>query len=77
MRTKIEVVINKVMMFNSSASLPSDNVDLCKNLKPKETTSYFARGKGPYSMTLTPNAKEKVIDVHLSASEGNHFQGEN
>ena len=51
------------------------NVDLCKNLKPKNTTSYFARGKGPYSMKLTPMPKENVIDVHLMASEGNYFEG--
>jgi hypothetical protein len=61
---------------NSSASVPEDTKDLCKNLKPKETTSYFARGKGPYSVKLTHNTKEKVIEVHLSASEGNYFEGD-
>ncbi len=62
----------------STASVPAadPNVDLCKNLKPKNTTSYFARGKGPYSMKLTPMPKENVIDVHLMASEGNYFEGE-
>ena len=59
---------------DSSASIPAD-VDLCKNLKPKATTSYFARGDGPYSVKLTPMPKENVIDVHLEAKEGNYFQG--
>lgn len=59
----------------SCASVPADTVALCKNLKPKETTSYFARGNGPYSVSLTPNTKEKFIDVHLKATEGNYFQG--
>jgi hypothetical protein len=44
-------------------------------LKPKETTSYFARGDGPYSVKLTPLPKENAIDVHLAATEGNYFEG--
>jgi hypothetical protein len=44
-------------------------------LKPKETTSYFARGDGPYSVKLTPIPKENAIDVHLAATEGNYFEG--
>ena len=59
----------------SSASVPAPTADpnLCQNLKPKATTSYFARGNGPYSVKLTP--KDKYINVLLEAKEGNYFQG--
>ena len=58
----------------SSAAVPADE-SLCKNLKPKETTSYFARGDGPYSMKLTHVPKENIVQVDITAKEGNHFEG--
>jgi hypothetical protein len=74
----LQILALTLPLLISTASVPASdpNVDLCKNLKPKNTTSYFARGKGPYSMKLTPMAKENIIDVHLMASEGNYFEGE-
>lgn len=46
---------------------------LCKRLKPQEDTSYFARGTGPYSMTLAK--KDGYVEVKIEAKEGSHFQG--
>ena len=58
----------------SSAAVPVDEA-LCKNLKPKELTSYFARGDGPYSMKLTHVPKDKIVLVDISAKEGTYFEG--
>ena len=57
-----------------SAAVPVDEA-LCKNLKPKELTSYFARGDGPYSMKLTHVPKDKIVLVDISAKEGTYFEG--
>jgi hypothetical protein len=44
-------------------------------LRPKLIHQIGNRGKGPYSLKLTPAPKDNLIDVHLSASEGSYFEG--